>query len=109
MKRPMTVLHDETSARRLAPAALEREVPEGCARCASVEGGGSACHRRGSGGPIETPVLAEQQEGYIVAQLKMYASGERRNDVYGRMRAIAAKLKDSEIKELSAYYRAGLR
>ena len=69
----------------------------------------SACHRRGSGGPIETPVLSEQQEGYIVAQLKMYASGERRNDVYGRMRAIAAKLKDSEVKELSAYYRAGLR
>jgi cytochrome c553 len=69
----------------------------------------SACHRRGSGGPIETPVLSEQQEGYIVAQLKMYASGERRNDVYGRMRAIAAKLKDSEAKELSAYYRAGLR
>jgi cytochrome c553 len=54
-------------------------------------------------------VLSEQQEGYIVAQLKMYASGERRNDVYGRMRAIAAKLKDSEVEELSAYYRAGLR
>ena len=43
------------------------------------------------------------------SQLKMFASGQRRNDVYGRMRAIAAKLKDSEIKELSAYYRAGLR
>jgi cytochrome c553 len=25
------------------------------------------------------------------------------------MRAIASKLKDSEVKELSAYYRAGLR
>ena len=69
----------------------------------------SACHRHGSGGPIETPVLSEQQEGYIVAQLKMYASGQRRNDVYGRMRAIAAKLTESEVKDLSAYYRAGLR
>jgi cytochrome c553 len=39
----------------------------------------------------------------------MYASGQRRNDVYGRMRAIAAKLTDSEVKDLSAYYRAGLR
>jgi hypothetical protein len=29
---------------------------------------------------------------YIVAQLKMYATGERRNDVYGRMRTIAARL-----------------
>ena len=29
---------------------------------------------------------------YIVRQLKLYASGERRNDVYARMRAIAAQL-----------------
>jgi cytochrome c553 len=69
----------------------------------------AACHRRGSGGPIETPVLSEQQEGYLAAQLKMYATGERRNDVYGRMRAIAAKLTDSEVKGLVAYYRAGLK
>ena len=46
----------------------------------------AACHRAGAGGPIETPVLAEQREEYLVQQLKLYASGERRNDVYGRMR-----------------------
>src|SRR6188474_1748861 len=50
----------------------------------------AACHRPGSGGPIETPILAEQGDEYLVVQLKLYASGKRRNDVYGRMRFIAA-------------------
>jgi cytochrome c553 len=69
----------------------------------------AACHRSGSGGPIETPILSEQGREYIVLQLKLYASGERRNDVYGRMRTIAAKLTPSEIDGLAAYYRAGFR
>jgi cytochrome c553 len=69
----------------------------------------AGCHRPGSGGPIETPILAEQVKEYIVAQLKMYASGDRRNDVYGRMRAIAAKLTPAEIDGLATYYRAGFR
>jgi cytochrome c553 len=69
----------------------------------------ASCHRPGSGGPIETPILAEQGEDYIVSQLKMYAAGERRNDVYGRMRAIAPKLTQAEIDGLATYYRAGFR
>jgi cytochrome c553 len=69
----------------------------------------SSCHRPGSGGPIETPILAEQGQEYIVRQLKLYAAGERRNDVYGRMRIIAAKLSPGEIDGLAAYYRAGFR
>lgn len=69
----------------------------------------AACHRAGAGGPIETPVLAEQRAEYIVQQLKLYASGERRNDVYGRMRTIASRLTPSEIEGLAAYYRAGFR
>ena len=69
----------------------------------------AACHRPGAGGPIETPILSEQVSDYIVLQLKMYASGERRNDVYGRMRTIAAKLTSSEIAGLAAYYRAGFK
>ena len=69
----------------------------------------AACHRPGSGGPIETPFLSEQGRDYIVLQLKTYASGERRNDVYGRMRTIAAKLTPTEIDGLAAYYRAGFR
>src|SRR5262245_47468741 len=64
----------------------------------------ASCQRPGSGGPIETPILAEQVQEYIALQLKMYASGERRNDVYGRMRIIAAKLTQPEIDGLAAYY-----
>jgi len=41
--------------------------------------------------------------------LRMYASGERRNDVYARMRVIAAKLTSGEIDGLSRYYSAGFR
>jgi cytochrome c553 len=69
----------------------------------------AACHRPGSGGPIETPILAEQGKEYIALQLKMYAAGERRNDVYGRMRTIAAKLTPAEVDGLATYYRAGFR
>jgi cytochrome c553 len=69
----------------------------------------ASCHRAGSGGPIEAPILAEQLEEYLVQQLKLYASGERRNDVYGRMRIIAAQLTETEIKGLAGYYRAGFR
>jgi cytochrome c553 len=69
----------------------------------------AACHRPGSGRPIETPILAEQGDEYLVAQLKLYASGERRNDVYGRMRFIAAQLTEAEISGLARYYRAGFK
>jgi cytochrome c553 len=69
----------------------------------------AACHRPGSGGPVETPILSEQGDDYLVAQMKNYAAGERRNDVYGRMRSIASKLTEAEIKGLASYYRAGFR
>jgi cytochrome c553 len=69
----------------------------------------AACHRPGSGGPIETPILSEQGRDYLALQLRMYASGERRNDVYGRMRTIAAKLTPTEINGLATYYRAGFK
>lgn len=69
----------------------------------------ASCHRAGSGGPIETPVLAEQQAEYFVQQIRLYASGQRRNDLYARMRMIAAQLTPTEIDGLAAYYRAGFR
>jgi cytochrome c553 len=69
----------------------------------------AACHRPSSGGPIETPILTEQGRDYMVRQLQLYASGERRNDVYARMRTIAAQLTPSEITGLAAYYAAGFR
>ena len=69
----------------------------------------AACHRPGSGGPIEAPILSEQGSDYLAQQLRMYASGERRNDVYARMRVIAAQLTPGEIDGLSRYYSAGFR
>lgn len=69
----------------------------------------AACHRYGDGGSIEAPVLSEQRQEYLTSQLKMFASGQRRNDVYGRMRTIAGRLTDDEINGLAAYYRSGLR
>ena len=65
-----------------------------------------SCHGAGVGGPIETPTIAGQQRDYLAGQLRLYASGERRNDIYGRMRAIAARLTDDEIDRLAAYYSA---
>lgn len=67
-----------------------------------------SCHARGSGGPIETPVLWGQRSEYLYAQLKAYASGQRQNDVYRRMRDIASRLSDEEMQHLAAYYQ-GLR
>jgi cytochrome c553 len=69
----------------------------------------AACHRAGAGGPIETPVLAEQRREYLVEQLKLFASGERHNDVYARMRTIAPNIAMAEIDGLATYYRAGFR
>jgi cytochrome c553 len=69
----------------------------------------ASCHRAGSGGPIETPVLSEQHTEYLAQQLQLYASGARRNDVYGRMRIIAARLTPAEIQGLARHYRQGFR
>ena len=65
----------------------------------------NSCHIAGSGGPIETPVITGQNADYLARQLRLYAASERRNDVYQRMRIIAAKLTDEEIEGLASYYR----
>jgi cytochrome c553 len=67
-----------------------------------------SCHARGSGGPIEAPVLWGQQSEYVYAQLTAFAAGKRRNDVYRRMRDIASRLSDDEMRRLADYYQ-GLR
>lgn len=64
----------------------------------------NACHGHLVGGPIETPTLGGQHRGYLRQQLQLYASGERRNDVFGRMRDIAARLTRDEIDALAYYY-----
>lgn len=66
----------------------------------------AACHETGVGGPLEAPNLTGQYPPYFEAQLKAYADGTRRNDLYARMRIIATKLTPKEMSELSAYYNA---
>ena len=68
--------------------------------------GAGHCHGAASGGPLEAPTLTGQYPAYVAAQLKAYAGASRRNDIYGRMRKVAAKLTDQEIADLAAYYDA---
>ncbi len=63
-----------------------------------------SCHARGSGGPPEAPVIAGQNAGYIERQLLAFKHGARSNDVYRRMRDIAARLSDEEIAGVSRTY-----
>lgn len=63
-----------------------------------------SCHDAPSGGPIDAPHLVGQYPAYVAAQLRAFAAGERRNDVAGRMRAIAGKLTAAEIQGLARYY-----
>ena len=67
-----------------------------------------SCHVQGYGGPIETPVLTGQNRAYLEAQLLAYKAGTRQNDVYRRMRDIAARLTKEEIALLARYYQGVL-
>ena len=67
-----------------------------------------SCHVNGVGGPIETPTIIGQNADYILAQLNAYAKGTRKNDVYGRMRDIAAKLTPEEREQLARYFEGTL-
>lgn len=63
-----------------------------------------SCHARGVGGPPEAPILTGQHAAYLERQLHLYASSQRRNDVYRRMRDIAQRLSPDEMRRLAAYY-----
>ncbi|MBS1211755.1 MAG: cytochrome c family protein [Proteobacteria bacterium] len=66
----------------------------------------SVCHGgSGEGEPVDTPRLAGQKVGYLQKTLLAYKSGARANDIYSRMRLIASRLSDDEIRQLSAFYR----
>lgn len=64
----------------------------------------NSCHGNHVGGPIETPSLMGQQRAYLLLQLNNYASGSRRNDVFGRMRSIARKLTPEERDAVARAY-----
>ncbi len=66
----------------------------------------AGCHgAAGAGIPSIYPRLAGQWSEYTLAQLKAYASGERKNT---QMNAIAARLKDSDLQAVAEYL-AGMR
>jgi cytochrome c553 len=63
------------------------------------------CHGgKGQGEPVDTPRLAGQSQAYLRDTLLAYRSGQRHNDIYRRMRAMAERLSAEEIDELAAYY-----
>jgi cytochrome c553 len=67
-----------------------------------------ACHVNNAGGPIETPVITGQNQDYLLLQLNNFASGQRKNDVYGRMRDVAGKLTAEERAALARYFQGTL-
>lgn len=70
----------------------------------------AACHGpNGAGIPSQYPRLGGQHADYTLAQLKAFRSGERAGDDANRiMQAIAAKLNDTQMKQLAEYI-AGLK
>ena len=64
----------------------------------------NSCHGFNAGGPLETPTLSHQNREYLARQLHAFKSGARRNDIYTRMRSVAAKLTDREIDKLAQFY-----
>ncbi len=65
----------------------------------------SSCHGgSGQGEKVDTPRLAGQKAEYLEKTLLAYKSGARANDIYSRMRLIASKLSEQEIKQLAEYY-----
>jgi cytochrome c553 len=68
--------------------------------------GCASCHGAHAGGPIETPTLAGQRQEYLLAQLNAFSKADRHNDIFSRMRGIAAKLHQDEIERLAEYYAA---
>ena len=69
-----------------------------------------ACHHpQGLGNELANfPRLKGQNAEYTASQLKKYRSGERKNDINGIMRMIAAKMSDEDIEAVSSYA-AGLQ
>jgi cytochrome c553 len=67
-----------------------------------------ACHVNNAGGPIETPVITGQMQDYLLVQLNAFASGQRKNDVYGRMRDVSGKLTPQERAALARYFQGTL-
>jgi len=69
-----------------------------------------ACHGpTGKGNPSAIyPIIQGQHAEYITTQLKMFKSGERKNDLNAVMRTTASYMTEAEIIAVSEYIQ-GLR
>jgi cytochrome c553 len=66
------------------------------APCASCHGG---IDRKGN-----SPWLEGMPQAYLVAQMRQFAGGGRRNDAHGVMRNVARQMKPEEIEATAQYY-----
>lgn len=64
----------------------------------------NSCHGTIQGGPEGAPILLGQSAAYLEQQLQLFASGERDNDLFARMRTIASELTPEEMRGLAIYY-----
>jgi cytochrome c553 len=63
-----------------------------------------ACHGRDGVSKLpEAPNLAGQVQVYLTTSLQAYRSGARKNEL---MNTVAARLSDSDVADLAAYYSA---
>lgn len=83
------------AAERLASQGDNQRLIPACAACHGGDGEGKA---------QDIPRLAGQKAGYLAATLQAYKAGQRHNDVYQRMRALAKTLSEEEIRQLAEYY-----
>jgi len=63
-----------------------------------------SCHGSSHSGPVEAPTLVGQSVPYLEQQMLLFASGERANDLYERMRIVARQLTEDEMSRLAIYY-----
>jgi cytochrome c553 len=63
-----------------------------------------SCHGPSRSGPEGTPFLLGQSTSYLETQLKNFATDERHNDFFERMRIIAHELTPEEERGLAIYY-----
>jgi cytochrome c553 len=63
-----------------------------------------SCHGASRSGPEGAPFLLGQSTSYLETQLKNFATDERQNDLFERMRTIAHQLTPGEQQGLAIYY-----
>jgi cytochrome c553 len=80
---------------QLAVEGVEAKHVQACNNCHGPEG---------SGVPLSAPYLAGQAASYLANQLKSWQQGTRKNDAGNLMTSVVARLDDTDIQAVTAYY-----